>query len=290
MYNFWILTFQISCRNMQLTDTMRYIITWTIFNVHLSKESNCVHKYTSGPLQRYFCDTEYYSYHTNIERHHCTQSCITDPRCWVLSYNFMNQSCSFGAEPCAVVDLDPDSLLLIYRKRLKEQCVTWITPFNDPENTHFSKRLVETYPHHSHHYAVGRMIIGSDVHLGVVDKPSAAGFAYFVVGGAVTETMNYELLSVHPSCTLMWLPYQAGEKIPSGALKLGYYVASGKHSYSIRTFVYSDITYVYGVYVTDDSVGHYTYNGVKTKSTMDILTQPWRRKMQHSSKWWQKRC
>ena len=118
----------------------------------------------------------------------------------------MNQSCLFGAEPCAVADVDQDFLLLIYRKSLKEQCVIWIMPFNGTENISFSKRLVETYPHHSRHYAVGWMIIGSDFHLGVVDKPSTTG--------AVTDTMNYDLLSMHPSCTLMWLPYQAGEKMP----------------------------------------------------------------------------
>ena len=257
-------------------ETMRYIIIWSIFNVQVNQGSGCVLRYAAEQLTKYHCNSEYHFYHTNIERQQCTQTCMTDPRCWVLSYNFVNQSCLLGNKPCAVADVYPDSLLVIFRESPNELCTTWIPPFNDPGYIYFSKRLVETHPHPEYHYAVGRMAVGSDTHLGVVAFPSAAGNGWFAVGRAIVvkEPTNYELLSVSPKCTLVWVPYKAGDVMPPGALKLGYLTGEG-HSYSIRVYLFDRDIYAYGVYITGDSVGYYTYNGVKTLTVMEILTQVW---------------
>ena len=126
-----------------------------------------------------------------MERHHCTHRCFTDPWCWGLSYHFENQPCSFGAEQCAIAYVNEDFLLLIYPKSLKEQFATLIAPFIVPEYKHFSKRLVEIYPHHSRHYASGQMIICSDAHLvGIVATPSAASVATFSDDKGIANALN----------------------------------------------------------------------------------------------------
>ena len=229
-----------------------------------------------GPLIGFHCDISYDAYHTNIEHHHCTERCMTDPRCWVLSYNFVNQFCSLGAEPCSVAEAHPDTLLVIYRDSLNEQCVTWIPPFNDPGYMHFTKRLIESYPHHGYHYALSRMIRGSDILLGSVDSRSAGGKAWFAIDivNEVVGATHYEFLSVSPRYTFVWVPYKAGDMIPAGALKLGYMAGKGP-SYSVRVYLADINTFTFGVYITGDSVGYYTYWGVKTLNEMYILAQIW---------------
>ena len=257
-------------------DTLRYIMICAILKAHVSEGTDCIRKYTNEPLIGFHCDINYHAYYTNIEHHHCTERCMTDPRCWVLSYNSVNESCSLGAEPCAVADVHPDTLLVIYRDSLNEHCVTWIPPFNDPGYMHFTKRLVQTFPHHGYQYALGRMIRGSDIHLGSVASPGEDVGAFFAIDRVdeVHEPTNYELLSVGPRCTLVWLPYKAGDVMPPGALKLGYVSGEG-HSYGIRVYLADINSYGYGIYMTGDSVGYYTYHGVQTLIEMEILAQIW---------------
>ena len=199
---------------------------------------------------------------------------MIDPRCWVISYHFVNRSCSLGAEPCVAADEYPDSLLVIYQDRLNEQCITWIPPLNDPGYRYFSKRLVETSPHHGRHYAVGRMVTGSDIRLGTVDFPSADRGLLVIVDRVrkEMEPTNYELLSVNPKCTLAWVPYKAGDAIHAGALKHGYMAGEG-HSYSIRAYLADINTYVYGEYISGDCVGYHPYYGVSTLNEMYILAE-----------------
>ena len=161
-----------------------------------------IEKFTRQPLNGYHCDIDYYANVKNILRHRCTELCIKDSQCWVLSYNAQNMYCLMGSEPCPSVVAHQHFSLMVFREKEDEYCVSWIQPLNNPVNW---PRLVETLPGRNTGFpgAVGRMKIGQNIHLGHILQPRWARPGYFPIGGKeVSEPRNYELLSVSPSCSL----------------------------------------------------------------------------------------
>ena len=128
-------------------------ILFNTFCSSITIRNTCTRKFINGPFKGYHCNTEYYANLTNFPRHRCTDLCVKALQCLVLSYNPESQQCLMGAESCAATEAHPHSLLMVFREKEDEPCVSWITPPSDPT---VSSRLVETQQHHLPFAAVGR--------------------------------------------------------------------------------------------------------------------------------------
>ena len=166
-----------------------------------------IRRFTNQPFNGYQCDTEYYANVTNVLQHRCTEICIKDPQCWVLSYNSVHNYCLIGSEPCAAAEVHAHFSLMVFREKEDESCVYWMSPLSYISSSH---RLAETLPHLIWPGAVRRMVIGQNINIVHVIQPqTSSGPAFFHINGnEVRKSFDYELLSVSPNCSLAWCPTQ----------------------------------------------------------------------------------
>ena len=104
-----------------------------------------------------------------------------------------------------------------------------------------------------------------------MDKPNAAGY-FPIDGNEERKTIDYELLSVSPNCSLAWMPYTTGNTVPAAALKLGYVTGKGP-TYSIRVYRPDLNTDKFGMYAAVDKIAYYPYKGARSATEVDILIQ-----------------
>ena len=251
-----------------------YLLVIYLLATNVSTVSCCDQRYTKRPLNGYHCVHGYYANITNISSPYCTQRCLNDRRCESLSFNMETNFCQLSHEPCAVADVKSGFLLMNFRWNEDENCVTWKT--NDVETGgSVPERLVEEFAILTSRSAVGRIQIGEDIHVGIVDRVAASGDAFFVVQGSeYFEGTNYKLLTVSPTCSLAWVPYRAGDPLPDQAVVAGYLSGSGP-TYSIRVWRQDIVSFKFGVYVTGKNTAWYPYHGVATVSDVEILVQIW---------------
>ena len=231
--------------------------------------NKCIKKYTNRPLDGYYCNNGYYANVTAIHQHRCTNICIKDPQCLVLSFNVIRHYCLLNSRPCAIAHKHPEFLLMVFRWDPDVHCSNWVPPPNYGVNV--PPRLVENPPSQAAHCAVGRIRIGANVHPGHVGHVVSSSRGFFIVDGViVAEHSNYELLSVSPNCTVAWFPYTAEETLPPGVLKSGYTENLGP-TYSIRVWRPDVQIDSYGIYRNGDTVGFYPHHNIWPTPEMDIL-------------------
>ena len=228
-------------------------------------------KYTHRPRDGYRCNNGYYARINTSHQQLCTDMCIRDPQCLVLSYNVVERQCFLNSEPCALAERHSDFLLMVFRWHEDVQCVHWIPPPNT--DIHLPSRLVENTPGQSVHCAVGRISKGLDTypaHIGGVSTVSS-GKAFAVVDGDRVSRTSYDILSVGVNCTFTWIPYTAGDNLPGGAVATGFLSDIG-HAYSIREYRVASNADNYGIYILGDSLGYFTqYPGSYSRTDVDIL-------------------
>ena len=131
-----------------------------IFCISIIIGTTCIRKFTNRPFNGYHCNTEYYANVTTIPRHRCTELCIKDPQCWILSYNSFTHCCLMGSELCITAESRLHSSMMVFRQKEVESCISWMSPLYNPA---VPRRLVETRPHQSRPGAVGRMVVGENI-------------------------------------------------------------------------------------------------------------------------------
>ena len=77
------------------------------------------------------------------------------------------------------------------------------------------------------------------------------------------------VLYVDEACTWTWLPYTSGEVVPAEAV-IGGHVASGSPIY-VTKMNNGDSILSFGYYSSENAMGYFELNGVRTTTTMNIL-------------------
>ena len=214
--------------------------------------------YTRRPLDGYFCSTGQYASVGQIDQLACTRSCILHTSCMFLMYNPKNKVCLHlqGSQPCYLATPDPEIMIMRFRPSLQEQCVVPSTQSND--------RLLRTsigyYRILSRKYKYGVLCLGLSL---------ADGNFYFAGPDTTTvcPDVPIEIMAVHPSCTVAWVTYTAGEVLPRGAIVMGYW--HGKPSFSTRHADGPEQSF--GWYVEGNDVATYDYLYRRTATTFEIL-------------------
>ena len=109
---------------------LKYMIVLGAIGVCVLAEKECIRSYIRGPINGHHCAGEYFANHTNIKQNECIRICITDSKCWTLSYNVSRQFCQVGKVPCALTDQNDDTFLMVFHSAPPDQetvaPVTWV--------------------------------------------------------------------------------------------------------------------------------------------------------------------
>ena len=232
-------------------------------NFVMSAQS-CSQRFTNRPMQGYNCIGGYLVNLMETPQNRCTNKCILDSQCRVLSYNTVHHYCLLSMEPCVVADEHPDFMLMVFRLSETEQCVSW-------ETGNIPIRMVESPPQHSTQDVVWRVRIVHDLHPGI-GFPKINGRCHFTkpfldLGLTMKFCLKFGL------CAGL-MPYTPGNILPTSAVRTGYITAVG-HTYTAQIYSSGLNSVKLGVYIPGDNAAHYPHIGDKSSAIFDILVQVW---------------
>ena len=207
---------------------------------------------------------------SKIPLHHCKLYCIHSSQCIALNYNESDGTCTELLTPCVQTDNDPTMLYIMFNKREQRHCFTWI----------WRKRLLAKDT---------RLMYTTLGDVKVARIVYQAGFypAYLSANGARcytgtgTQTLssrnnNCEVLVLSPNCTAAWVPYEAGQPIPTGAETAGP-TMDGEATYTVMFAPNGNPDkYRIGYYTVANGYGTITYsNAHHYATTMKMLVLLW---------------
>ena len=222
--------------------------------------TNAITGYTRLPLDGCYCNTGLYDDVGQLDQLTCTRSCIMSATCILLMYTPITNTCLHlrGVSPCPRAMPHPDSLIMRFRPLSQEQC---LIPSLLSDN-----RLVRTDSAVSR--VVARKYKDGVVCLGTSNDYGGSPFYFSGPDNpAVCPDVPMEIMAVHPSCTVAWVTYTAGDILPRGAIVMGYW--NGKPSYSTSHFTGSEQSF--GWYIEGNGVASYAFYGDQITAQFEIL-------------------
>ena len=220
----------------------------------------CTQKYTNTPLNGYYCASQTDTTLLGVTQALCTHACLTSPGCAALSYNGATGNCSLVTQPCASARKHDDSLLMILRDQQDIDCIVWV---QDEDGVVPDRMLTDSY-------SVGRVSVDGDVLVGQADRPGGNWNTYIAHEGNQIYFPNENILTVHPTCTVAWVPYKAGDILPHTAVGTGM-LADDRHLYSTLSWHASAGYWRIGSYAEGDTAAYYAYSGSNAVTEFDIL-------------------
>ena len=221
----------------------------------------CNEMYTNKPLDGYYCDGGYSTMDGNITQKLCTRACLISQVCATMAYNPVNGACLLAALPCVVARKQGEFMLMVFRKQEHVNCAVWV----QDESGVIPGRILSLGDSH-----VGRVYNNGDLLVGNANQPGQNWNTYIAREGQQIYFPTEDLLTVHPNCTMAWLPYNAGDSLPSKAVATGG-LANGRRLYSSLSFHAPANKWVIGTYAEGDTAAYYAYDGSNAVTLFDIL-------------------
>ena len=117
---------------------------------------------------------------------------------------------------------------------------------------------------------VGRVLVGDDLLVGQAYKPGQNFNTYIAHNGNQIYFGNEDLLTVHPNCTVAWVPYKAGDALPMNAIVTGM-LANGRRLYSSLSWYATAGYWRIGSYAEGDTAAYFAHGGSNAVTEFDIL-------------------
>ena len=215
-------------------------------------------KFSHGYLDGYYCVSDYFKTMFNISQHICTLSCMDSDACFVLAYHHRRHICSLGHEPCVIAARE-HHMTMVLRHNLEQNCLVWNQwdRFNDFQGVVRSG----TSP-----LSVARNVQETSIFIGTMNYPGD-GVSFFAIEGYEIGYQDTEPLSVHPTCSLAWMPYTVGYPLPKRAVATGN--IEGRVAYSIQVGSLYDETF--GFYYKGEQAGYYGHYGFQEVIDFDVF-------------------
>ena len=222
----------------------------------------CNPRYTNRPLNGYYCNGEVYMQPHGVTQASCVHACITSPSCSAMSYNPVTSTCLLAAQPCVKAEKHDHFMLMIFRHQEHVDCVVWVR-----DQYEVLPRRMLTGPDNGQ---VGRVSVGNDLLVGQARMPGNFWFTYIAHNGTQIHIRDEDLLTVHPNCTLAWVPYKAGDTLPMNAITTGM-LANGRRLYSSLSWYAAAGLWRVGSYAEGDTAAYFAHNGSNAVTEFDIL-------------------
>ena len=245
------------CHNIHAHRRHPYVYNWYIV---------CV-QWRNFPNRGLYCAT-HGGRRSNIPLHHCKSNCLQSSQCTAVNYNVSDATCTEMSTPCALAIYDSTMIYMLFNERVREQCFTWIM---HSELT--SSHTRQVYDKNGKK-RVSRILYQS----GFYPASSDDRWCYTGTGIELINRENNvcEVLILSPSCTEAWVPYEAGQPLPSGAETAGI-TEEGEATYPVMFAPEIDPDhYRIGYYTVASGYGMITYGSAHHHATaMMMLVLIW---------------
>ena len=189
----------------------------------------------------------------------CLWLCLRMKTCRYINHNSATGQCELGLGQCESLQLAAGVLINTFGPP-RHGCIRWCA-------------RCETGTVQGTHGYAARITSDGAVLIGTIYNSSSAVFwankEGVSIGPVYEADQDIELLLKDATCPLPWMPYTAGEPLPSGA------VAGGRLTDGSAMYVAKIISgkghVVFGYYNPKPALAYYESNGIHTTTSMDIL-------------------
>ena len=230
----------------------------------------CDVKYTKQPTDGHRCvtspNTEVTLWQT--ERPQCIWKCLKLKTCRYINHNHDTIQCDLGLDNCESL-VPAVGVATSVSGPPRDTCVHWGLR-HELGRVPVEERFLQNVIYLVRIRRENTLLVGKF-------NPFVGGFWANNEGvrfWPVLETdPDIKFLTMDPACTLLWMPYTAGEKLPIGAVSGGL-LSDGSTTY-VSNVNRDDGRLSFGHYNTDAALVYYGWTGVLTKTSMDILVLLW---------------
>ena len=224
----------------------------------------CYPKFTKLPLYGYRCMdnsnnvTEVSMYQT--DRPQCVWKCLKMEMCRHLSHYHDTAQCILGLGECEFLTLSPGGSVNVFGPP-RGSCLHW------GSRQEYGRVPVAI----TGRSQLARITTGDAVLVGAFDIDPGKFWANNVgvlVGPVYESDPDIEFLTVDPACSLPWMPYTAGESLPTEVITGGH-LSDGSIAYVIRVTV-NDFQQ-FGYYHAESELGYYARIDAISITSMEIL-------------------
>ena len=212
-----------------------WVFSW-VLGIVIRTSTPCISRYTTEPIDGYFCNLPVYKNMSDTSFKQCTYACIGSKTCWALSYNYPGRYCLLSEEPCVAAKLSSDFSMMIWRIGETKMCLEWV-PFNRSYGIQhgYPRRAAQVTVGNGRSTAVARVVNDQDILIG--RTRSDKHVAELLDGNQIYFEFHhgYEILVIRESCSSTWVPYTPHDPIPFGA------VVARKDNNNKKHFVVSKI-------------------------------------------------
>ena len=162
--------------------------------------------------------------------------------------------------PWVIAEAREHHMTMVLWHNLEQNCLVW----NQWDRFNDFPRIVRsgTSPR-----SVALNVQETSIFVGTMNYPGD-GVAFFAIQGKEIGYQDSELLSVHPTCSLAWMPYSPrGDPLPKRAVATGN--IEGHVAYSTRVGSLYDETF--GFYYKGERAGYYGHYGYHEVLNIDVL-------------------
>ena len=220
-------------------------------------------------------DTNDWELQKKIPVRECMMQCI-QRNCHLVSYNQQDGTCLMSQWPCVVLEPRPGFVSQAVRTSPDSECLQWVTFVSGSD---YPARLVEV-PSARVTVAIVKFPHQGDLLPGKLEKWSTPQVISVYNRQQLVFHLDstVEFLTVHPKCSLIWLPYSA---TTLGPLPYGAVIAGLKHDgtplYPAKSFFVVPQTqeYTSGYYDPQTREAYFALFGAHFLHEIDILCVVW---------------
>ena len=237
--------------------------------MHISVDGqNCTRKITRPALYGYRCvtETEEYSSISNNPPHICTHQCMQRHGCRIVNYNSRLNTCFLGMDGCVLLHEDESFQVNVFGTTHPSECLQWQPPPAPVSGD--TSPVISNMCHQSHKCSVGRLTIGNSMLPGKYLHGS--GDIWSVLNGAEVKHGIQEILTVSHECQVVWMPFNASNTLPIGAVLGGHLENDDRELYVVRARAGPTLIPL-GFYDPVTAQGYVPYYGVQEVTGMEIL-------------------
>ena len=222
-------------------------------------ENKCLSVKIQKPKSGHRCVTTSQRYKTipNIHSHLCTHLCMQRGNCSVINYNHERRYCQLTSDDCQRIIEDSEFTVTFF------SCLQWVRVEDIVDDMRIPCDTDSDY-------FVGRLVLHDDVLVGRYSRRS--GYTrVWKSGDSFSSDDDAQVLQKMKWCSVNWVPYNASDSVPVGAVVGGYVGAPTFETYII-TGASAGQGKVCGFYNPATELGYMALSsGPQFLTEMDIL-------------------
>ena len=211
-----------------------------------------------------------------VEVHACKYHCIQSKRCIAFNFNHTDKACTHMINPCAMALSYPDVQYIVFSQRPASQCYEWVLYSTSAGMDVMEDRTIHTnraIQKISRLQKNGNDIVGHLIHY-----PLKNCYGWYGVEEIQRSFgLLCQYLRAKEGCTLLWVPYIAGQHVPPRSV-IGGKMANGDVNYVVKLdmLIGGAMRHSAGYFTQGASYGVGMYAGNKgTATSMHVLIVLW---------------